>query len=80
MKITHIEKLEAFIVHTDDNEKQEYTRYSAESWTLRIGDSDEPVYDSSKIEKLFQKFKAAQDQQMNYDQAETILKFGFGRR
>lgn len=31
-----------------------YYRYSADDWGVRYGESIEPVWDSSKLEKLYQ--------------------------
>ena len=33
-------------------------RYSADDWTIVIGESEEPLYDCENMEKAFQEFKA----------------------
>lgn len=46
-----IEKSVHWVVEMDDNS---YTRYSPTNWTIRMGESDEPVYACVELEKLFQ--------------------------
>jgi hypothetical protein len=43
--------IEAHIVVTENNT---YMRYSPDSWTYRIGESDEPVQDCAALEAAFQ--------------------------
>lgn len=55
MKIEKIDKITIFYVTTDEEEYNEYKRYSSEHWTVSMGESDELVYDCEKLEELFQK-------------------------
>ena len=54
MKIEEITKAEIHFVTTDEEDYSEYTRYSATNWTVRRGESDEPVYDCKELESMFQ--------------------------
>jgi hypothetical protein len=45
MKITEITKETIFQVHTEDCDYYSYTRHSADNWTVRMGESDEQLYD-----------------------------------
>ena len=38
----------------------EYTRYSADSWTVTMGESDEQVYDCADLEEAYQLWKSKQ--------------------
>lgn len=58
MKITEITKEIIFQVHTEDCDYYLYTRRSADNWTVRMGESDEPLYDCAEIEGKFQEFLA----------------------
>lgn len=55
MKIEEITKAEIHFVTTDEEDYYEYTRYSATNWTVRMGESDEPVYDCKELESMFQR-------------------------
>ena len=55
MKIEGITKAEIHFVTTDEEDYYEYTRYSATNWTVRMGESDEPVYDCEELESMFQR-------------------------
>ena len=57
MKIKSIRKIESFRVETDDDELYDYTRHSSDCWYVRMGESDEPVYDCEEMEELFQQNK-----------------------
>ena len=52
--IKEITKKEIYKVITDE-EYNQYTRYSANCWTVTIGESDEPVYDCEELEIEFKK-------------------------
>ena len=54
MKIEEITKAEIHFVTTDEEDYYKYTRYSATNWTVRMGESDEPVYDCEELESMFQ--------------------------
>jgi len=54
MKIEDIIETTIHFVTTDADEWNEYTRYSADSWTVRMGESDEPEYDCKELEAMFQ--------------------------
>lgn len=59
MKIDEVRKIESYEIEVSDDEHQYYIRYSSKSWYVRIGESEEPVLDDDKVEKLeieFQKF------------------------
>ena len=58
MKITEITKIVSFLIETDEEYPNEYTRYSSDNWTVRMGESDEPLYDCEEIEKLYQEWLA----------------------
>jgi len=51
--IKEIMAIQAHIVVTENNT---YTRYGPDSWTYRIGESDEPVTDCAALEAAFQKY------------------------
>ena len=55
--IKGIEKSEIYYVTTDDEDYNEYIRYSSSSWMVRIGESEEPIYDCDELEKAFQKMQ-----------------------
>lgn len=51
-----IESAEAsmvYFVKTTELECNYYTRYSKDCWFVRMGESDEPVYDCAEIEAKF---------------------------
>jgi len=54
MKIEGIRRAEVHFVTTDGQVHCEYTRYGSDCWFVRIGESDEPVYDYQELEELFQ--------------------------
>lgn len=54
MKIETIAKAEVHFVTTDEEDYYEYTRYSSTNWTVRMGESDEPVHNCEEIEGMFQ--------------------------
>ncbi len=58
MKIIKVLERTTFSVETegDNNYNDIYTRYSADSWTVRIGESDEPLYECKNIELLYQEW------------------------
>lgn len=56
MKIKNITKATIFYVETDEEEYCRYTRHGRDSWTVAMGESDEPVYDCSELEQMFQEW------------------------
>lgn len=42
---------------TDNNDYYTYTRYGADNWSIRMGESDEPLYDTETIEELEEAFQ-----------------------
>ena len=54
MKIESITKATIFFIQTEDHF---YTRYSNEDWTIRMGESDEPIYDKNIINELESEFQ-----------------------
>ena len=60
MKINSVDKNIIFYIETDEQGWNYYTRHSSINWTLRMGESDEVIYDENKInqlEKLFQNYE-----------------------
>ena len=45
-------------VETDEPEYNEYTRWGPECWTVRMGESDEQVYDTESLELEYQRYVA----------------------
>ena len=56
MKITEVTKVICFFIETDDEDNYMYNRYDANNWTVRMGESDEPLYNCDEIEKLYQEW------------------------
>ncbi len=56
MKILEVVKMESFKVETDEDEVSTYIRYSKNSWFVKMGESDESVYDCEELEKLYQEY------------------------
>lgn len=56
MKITEVTKVICFFIETDDEYNYMYNRYGANNWTVRMGESDEPLYNCDEIEKLYQEW------------------------
>jgi len=54
--IKEVTKAEVYFVTTDEKDCCEYTRYSPEVWTVKMGDSDESLYDCQELEGLFQSY------------------------
>lgn len=54
MKITKTQSFEGVRVTTDEEIYNEYTRYSADCWYVTMGESEEPVYECSELERLYQ--------------------------
>lgn len=50
-QIEDVTELKVHIVQTNECF---YTRYSADNWSIRLGESDESHYDCDEIEGLFQ--------------------------
>lgn len=58
MKIDTISKQESYIVWMSDGAC--YTRHSAGTWQVQIGETDEPVNDPTELETIFQEYLANQ--------------------
>jgi len=58
MKITKVTKIVCFLIETDEESWNEYTRYGADNWTVTMGESDEQLYDCKEIENLYQEWLA----------------------
>ena len=56
MKILDVRESKSYNVETDEPELYLYTRYGSDNWYVRMGESDEPVYDCEEIEALFQEY------------------------
>jgi len=56
MKILDVWKIKGYNVETNGQVFYSYTRYSSDNWYVRMGESDEPVYDCEEIEALFQEY------------------------
>lgn len=61
MILKEVTKAVVFFVETDEKEQNYYTRYSSDNWTVRMGESDEPLYDCEEIERLFQEWLSKND-------------------
>lgn len=61
MKILSVTCVTSFSVETDEDEYNEYTRYGENCWMVRMGESDETVYDCEELEKLYQEHQKNQD-------------------
>ena len=56
MKIENVTKITAFRIVTNEDEYCNYTRHSADVWTVVMGESEESVNDCKELEKLFQNY------------------------
>lgn len=65
MKIVGVKKVTSFLVETDKEENMFYTRYSADSWGIRMGESEEVEYDCAEIEGLYQQWKSENSKPKN---------------
>lgn len=63
MKIIEARKIECHKITVEGGDWQFYTRYGPDSWTVQLGDSDEPVYDYEELEKKLQAFIASHNQE-----------------
>lgn len=54
MKIDSIRRREIFVIITDEGEY--YERHGNSDWSIRMGESLEPVYDCTELEGLFQEY------------------------
>jgi hypothetical protein len=61
MKIICVAPISAVRVITDEPEFNEYTRYGPSSWYVRMGESEEPVYESMKLEVTYQEYVTSQN-------------------
>jgi hypothetical protein len=58
VKIESIQHTTAHFVETDEHKTDDwyqYTRHSANNWSVRMGESDESEYDCKELEEAFQK-------------------------
>lgn len=55
MKILTVEEFTAHRVVTDSEDYPNHTRYSAQSWSQEMGESDEVVHDCDELEAEFQR-------------------------
>ena len=53
MTITDISEIKSVLVETTESD---YTRYSPDNWYVRMGESDEPVYNCDELEAEYQKY------------------------
>ena len=72
--IKDIEKFEIYYITTDEKEYNEYIRYSASSWMVRIGESEEPQYDCEELEAEFQRMMEEKRNEAFYVNGNIILK------
>lgn len=56
MKVKQVAEFRCLKVETDEDECFNYTRYSADSWWVSMGGSEEEVYDCTEIEKAYQEY------------------------
>lgn len=56
MKIVKAIRKVIHFVETDEKSYRDHTRYGPDSWTVRMGESDEQVYDCAELEEAFQAF------------------------
>ena len=56
VKIERVTGCFSHCVEVDNSEFTMYTRHSSDCWTVRIGESEEPVYDCKEIEAAFQEY------------------------
>lgn len=61
MKITGVSKVECHVVYVEGGEWQVYTRYGPDAWTVRMGESDEPIYSRDEADRLEEMFQAFQN-------------------
>ena len=54
MTTIRVSEIKVHIVETDEKEFNTYTRYNPANWTVRMGESDEQVYDCKELEAAFQ--------------------------
>ena len=52
MKIVDAWEVRSQAFEVEDDECQQYTRLGLGNWRVRMGESDEPVYDEEKIKEL----------------------------
>lgn len=61
MNVIDISKHIVYYLETDEEDYYFYKRYSADNWSVRMGESDEPIYDKetiAELESAFQKWVA----------------------
>ncbi len=58
MKIIDVTPIKGHVVETDSTDQFyfQYTRYSADNWFVRMGESDEQFYNCEEMEALFQEY------------------------
>ena len=52
MKLVQARKVIAHHIETDEEENSYYIRHSANTWSVRMGESEESIYDKQTIEEL----------------------------
>lgn len=57
MIVSKITKSTVYYLETEDDYYSTYTRHGNNNWTVRMGESDEPVYDDEEISELETAFK-----------------------
>ena len=57
MKVKHTGSQIVHFLETDEKDWNQYTRYSEQSWYVRMGDSDEPIGGTKKAAKLEEAFQ-----------------------
>jgi len=57
MRIVEVQKKTIHFVETDDEHINLYIRYDYNNWSVRLGESEEPVYDEKLLIKLETLFK-----------------------
>ena len=58
MKIIDVTPIKVHVIETDSTDEfyNQYTRYGADIWFVRMGESDESFYNCEEIEALFQEY------------------------
>lgn len=52
MKVIEISRHVVYYLETDEEDLNFFTRYSADNWSVRMGESDEPVYNNETVAEL----------------------------
>ena len=56
MRIIETTPILCISVTTDETKFNEYIRYSVDFWYVKMGESEEPVYECKEIERLYQEY------------------------